>query len=482
MKPKQSKYDLIVVGTGFAATFFLKKYLEKTRGDKKILVLERGLRYPYADRIKYRKGVAPDYIREVRGYKDCISNPSDIKPWVFEPNFGGGSNCWWGVALRFMPNDFKTKSLYGIAQDWPIGYEDLDAYYDEAEKLMAISGPDKTPYARSGPFPLPAHVLTTVDRAMQKAYGDTLYFSQPTARASAATTTRGVCCTSYSCSLCPVNAKFTIENTFSSLYQDPRIELHYQSQVTGLIVQNNQVKKVVFEQEGKEMEAEGEIVALGANAIFNAHILLASNDGNAFTGKGISEQKGFFVTVHLDNFANVGGSSSMTANGYMMYDGDFRSKHASIMVESHNGFFIRNEHGKWRDIARFKFVFEDLPEDHNYVSLSEDRLKPKVNFNNDSAYVDAGRKRVLDDLDKILSPLPVESVTIDEGYMESEYHILGTTRMSRNATDGVVDDKLVHHQYRNLFVLGGGSFPSITAANPSLTISALSLRSADLMF
>ncbi|MBT1703806.1 GMC oxidoreductase [Chryseosolibacter indicus] len=482
MKPKQSKYDLVVVGTGFASTFFLKRYLEKNGQDKKILVLERGLRYPYTDRIKYRKGEVLDYIKEVKGYKDCISNPDTIKPWVFEPNFGGGSNCWWGVALRFMPNDFKTKTLYGVAQDWPIGYDDIDPYYDEAEKLMSISGPDKTPYPKKGSFPLPPHVLTTVDRAMQRKFGEELYFSQPTARASTVAAKRGVCCTSYSCSLCPTNAKFTIENTFSSLYEDPRIELLYQSQVTGLVFQNDQVKKVVFEQEGKEMEVEGELVALGANAIFNAHILLASNDSNRYTGKGISEQKGFFVTVYLDNFPNVGGSSSMTANGYMLYDGEFRKQHASIMVESHNGFFIRNEHGKWRNMARFKFVFEDLPEDRNFVSLSEDRLKPKINFVNESAYVDAGRKRVLQDLNKILAPLPVESLTIDEEYMESEYHILGTTRMSKDAATGVVDDKLIHHQYRNLFVLGGGSFPSITAANPSLTIAALSLRSADLMF
>jgi choline dehydrogenase-like flavoprotein len=40
----------------------------------------------------------------------------------------------------------------------------------------------------------------------------------------------------------------------------------------------------------------------------------------------------------------------------------------------------------------------------------------------------------------------------------------------------------VHHRWRNLFVLGGGSFPTISPANPTLTLSALSLRAADLYF
>lgn len=54
--------------------------------------------------------------------------------------------------------------------------------------------------------------------------------------------------------------------------------------------------------------------------------------------------------------------------------------------------------------------------------------------------------------------------------------------MSNDATEGVVDKNLIHHQYRNVFVLGSGAFPSITPANPTLTLSALSLRAADLNF
>jgi choline dehydrogenase-like flavoprotein len=55
-------------------------------------------------------------------------------------------------------------------------------------------------------------------------------------------------------------------------------------------------------------------------------------------------------------------------------------------------------------------------------------------------------------------------------------------RMGNNIQDGVVDKHLIHHKYRNLFVLGSGSFTTYTPTNPTLTLSALSLYAADKSF
>ena len=56
-------YDLIVVGTGFASTFFLKKYLERQSRNVKVLVLERGKFESQADRdaavIQYQSHMNP---------------------------------------------------------------------------------------------------------------------------------------------------------------------------------------------------------------------------------------------------------------------------------------------------------------------------------------------------------------------------------------------------------------------------------------
>ncbi|MGO9988385.1 MAG: GMC oxidoreductase [Steroidobacteraceae bacterium] len=58
------------------------------------------------------------------------------------------------------------------------------------------------------------------------------------------------------------------------------------------------------------------------------------------------------------------------------------------------------------------------------------------------------------------------------------YHPAGTTRMSANPQDGVVDPDLRVHGTSNTYVVGTAVFPSIGAANPTFTAMALGLRSA----
>jgi choline dehydrogenase-like flavoprotein len=58
-------------------------------------------------------------------------------------------------------------------------------------------------------------------------------------------------------------------------------------------------------------------------------------------------------------------------------------------------------------------------------------------------------------------------------------HIQGTVVMGNDPATSVVDRHLLHHQYRNLLVLGSSAYPSASPAYPSLTISALSLWAAD---
>ena len=42
--------------------------------------------------------------------------------------------------LRFGPKDFKRKSIDGLGDDWPIGYEDVKPYYDKIDKLIGVFG------------------------------------------------------------------------------------------------------------------------------------------------------------------------------------------------------------------------------------------------------------------------------------------------------------------------------------------------------
>jgi choline dehydrogenase-like flavoprotein len=58
-------------------------------------------------------------------------------------------------------------------------------------------------------------------------------------------------------------------------------------------------------------------------------------------------------------------------------------------------------------------------------------------------------------------------------------HPSGTTRMSTDATTGVVDADLQVHGIKGLYVVGSSVFPIAGYANPTLTIVALALRLSD---
>lgn len=470
-------YDLVIVGTGFASSFFLKKYLETASKDARVLVLERGEFFPHSKRLALQRGeLAPDKNKVPRA-ASLFDNDNPAKPWRFSLGFGGSSNCWWGCTPRFMPSDFQLQSKYGVGLDWPIDYSELAPFYDEAERLMAISGPKDTPFPRETEYPQPPHNLSSVDKIMQEAYGQN-YIVQPTARARVAVGNRAACCATGVCKLCPIDAKFTIENSMQTVFKDPRVEVRHGAAVRNVLFTGDVATAVEFKSGEKIVSAKGEIIALGTNALFNANILLNSGDTSPSLGRGLSEQIGYNVTVHLDDLQNLEGGTSITANGYMHYDGEHRSKYSACLLESHFDHDFRIEKGKWRSLAKFKLVFEDLPDDENRVVVTDDPFRPKVVYKGHAEYAEKGYEAVKAQADKLFSPLPVEEIFLPNQPNKTESHILCTTRMGESPKNSVIDANLIHHRYRNLFVLGGGAFPTNSPSNPTLTISALSLRAA----
>jgi len=475
-------YDLILVGSGFASSFFLKKYLEKSPKPKRVLVLERGVFYPHSARLDSKRGnVSPKFANLPTPDDTFNFKNKDKKSWVFDPNFGGSSNCWVGCTPRFLPNDFKIKTLYGVGNDWPITYNELEPYYCDAEEILGVAGPEITPFPKSKKYPLPPQHLSTVDRLIQQKYG-ALFISQPTARATIPIGNRHACCSSCVCKLCPVDSKFTIENTLLYLYRQSNVTLKFNCQVHNLRIENNQVQSVIYRTNGKDYEARGEVIALGANPIFNSHILLAAGDKSYYTGRGLCEQRGTYARLYFKDLDNVGGSSIITTNGFMLYDGPHRKEYSACLIENSNTVFIRNEPGKWRKIALMKFIFEDLPNDNNRIVTSENPLKPTIEYGGHDPYVDRAMSRLEENIQKTFSFLPLEKIEMDGFFQKTEFHICSTTRMSSSREKGVVDANLIHHKYRNLFVLGSAVFPSITPANPTLTLSSLSLMAADRAF
>jgi choline dehydrogenase-like flavoprotein len=58
-------------------------------------------------------------------------------------------------------------------------------------------------------------------------------------------------------------------------------------------------------------------------------------------------------------------------------------------------------------------------------------------------------------------------------------HLMGTTRMSRDPKEGVVDRNLLVHGMSNLFIGGSSVFPTASGATPTFMITALAIRLAD---
>jgi choline dehydrogenase-like flavoprotein len=61
---------------------------------------------------------------------------------------GGSTVHYTMIALRWRPEWFKCKSTLGYGRDWPISFEELEPYYEEAEEALKIAGPLKYPWGR----------------------------------------------------------------------------------------------------------------------------------------------------------------------------------------------------------------------------------------------------------------------------------------------------------------------------------------------
>ena len=465
-------YDLIVVGTGFASSFFLSAYLARCRADARILVLERGHRDTHAWQLRHRRPASTPP-------QTTFVNRHRRKQWFYTPALGGGSNCWWAVTPRMMPSDFALKSTYGVGTDWPLSYDELEEFYCHAEALMAVSGPaDGSPQPRSRPYPQPPHRFSQPDQLLKKAYPE-LFFHQPTARARLATAQRPACCASGVCHLCPIDAKFTVLNEMGHLYADPRVTLVLEAAVQNVETTGRTARGVRYIKAGTETQAQGQLVVLGANALFNPHILLRSGLSHPLLGKFLHEQVAVTATIDLDGVDNFQGSTSITGHGYMLYDGPHRVQRAGCLIESWNVPTLRLERGKWRQRLVLKFLFEDLPAPHNHVRIATgDPTQPETVYRHHSEYAQRGIDALSEALPELLHPLPVEKINLDPRPSPTENHILGTTPMGTDPHRSIVDRGLVHHQVRNLLVLGGGAFPTSSPVNPTLTLSALSLWAA----
>ena len=149
------RYDVIVIGTGAGGGTLLHA-LAPT--GKRILVLERG------DFVPREKRNWDSRTVNVEGHYNTkeVWHDKNGKPLHPHTNYYvGGNTKFYGAALfRLRREDFgEIRHQGGISPAWPIGYEELEPFYTQAERLYHVHGThgeDPTEPPVSAPYPYPA--------------------------------------------------------------------------------------------------------------------------------------------------------------------------------------------------------------------------------------------------------------------------------------------------------------------------------------
>ncbi len=124
-------YDAIIVGSGAGGSAAAYRLVN---AGLCVLLLEKGGELP-------RNGSTLDVAKIADGrFKNreiwLDGQGAEITPEEYY-NLGGKTK-WYGAALlRFAREEFDGDAELGLLP-WPIGYEDLAPYYDEAERLLAV--------------------------------------------------------------------------------------------------------------------------------------------------------------------------------------------------------------------------------------------------------------------------------------------------------------------------------------------------------
>ena len=127
---------------------------------------------------------------------------------------------------------------------------------------------------------------------------------------------------------------------------------------------------------------------------------------------------------------------------------------------------------------------EDLPEEHNQVTLDPELTDsfgipaPKIQYTvseNTSRMLDHGLERAKE----VLQAAGAKKVLGAKIRRNAGWHLLGTARMGDNPRDSVVDRWGRAHDVPNLLIVDGSIFTTSASINPTTTIEALALRTAD---
>lgn len=446
---------------------------------------------------------------------------------TYQRTVGGSTLHFLGNVPRFLPADFELKTRYGIAEDWPLSYDDLEPWYCEAETEIGASG-DHGEWdglgggARSRAYPMPP---------IWPAYGDKVVRARldgkriddvpvriritPQARNSVRYQGRPPCAGNSSCvPICPIQAKYdaTVHVEIArkaGCTLVPRAVVHRLDHAPGEHIIALHYYR--WSEDGTSREAtqaQARLYVIAAHAIETPLILLNSQIApDSPVGQCLMDHlQGYGMAIMPEPVYPFRGPPVVSGIDAWR-DGPWRAEHAAFRISIGNDGWGRPEPlnltvtnlvnaGLWgaelrravekraSHMIRLSYSTEMLPDPANRVTLAAggepDRLRPAIHFS-----LPDYNRRAFDEGNRLMGAM-FDAMDASEArftWPGSNYagagHIVGTCRMGVDPSTSVCNPDGRVHGAHNLYLAGAALFPTSGTANPTLTLAALALRLAD---
>jgi choline dehydrogenase-like flavoprotein len=506
------QYDVIIIGSG-AGGGTLARHLAPS--GKKILLLERG---DWLKREPENWSAEAVFVDNRYVSKDVWY---DKRGKAFQPGvhyFVGGATKMYGAALyRLRAEDFAERQHQdGVSPAWPISYDELEPYYQQAEEMYHVHGArgeDPTEPPSSGPYPHPAvshepRIQKLADDLARAGYHP--FHSPCGIMLNEAQLAFSRCCRCINCDgfPCVLHAKSDAE----TLAVRPALEFPNVTLLTNAMVDRletsadgRQVTRVVGTHEGKPAEFTGSIVVVSCGAANSAKLLLRSvSDKHPRGLANGSDQVGRNYMFH-NSQAVLALSKEPNPTIYQktlglndFYFGmpgyEFPMGNIQMVGKSQAPMF-RGEKPietllapQWslemiaKHAVDFWLSTEDLPRAENRVTVdAAGTITLSYTPSNTAA-----KNKLYEKLKSMLNQLDMHDHLIPRNlYMKNEIdlggvaHQAGTCRFGSDAKTSVLNVNCQTHEVDNLYVVDTSFFPSIGAVNPALTAMANALRVGD---
>lgn len=552
------RFDAIIIGSGAGGSMAARTLA--LVGGKNVLVLEHGPNYfpglddpspemprPLFsnDELKHaiRQFIEQDALLEPRTFRESESTKARFSPDVnLLPKTVGGAAVHADMKYpRFNAVDFylatelegKGIQYEGASfADWPLDYDELEPYYEEAERISGVQGlAGADPFAspRRSAYPMAPGVPMYVAEVLGRGARELGYtpFPYPGAQNSRFYRGRPPCndcgfCSGYGC---PNNSKGSPAVTaLRDALLSGRCQVRYNCHVTRLLHDGGRrVTGVEYiDDQGTRHTARADVYLLAASAIESARLCLVSDPSGLGNGSGLV---GRFLMFHTQNLAvgvyrqrlhgergrsvthgisdlrgvRPGGAEvdpAMPLGGIVEFGTNSGAiSGAQAAAQAFELTRLQNLQGlTFKRLLRAN-VFqghiavliqqaEDAPYFHNRVQL-DDRLHdvfgqpvPRITYRL-GALERAARQFYGSRLVEIH-----RAAGADYGFLApldsppATRHIMGTLRMGNDAHLSVCDRWQRFHEVENLYAVDGSVFVTSSGYNPTLTILALALRAA----